>query len=115
MRRLSVCLLASVLALVSCKDKTTDADCGCSARNYTALENVRVSYAHGQINTFADDNRLVNSYSLCTPLDTLAETPDQLVPNYLMSGEVRMPCFEATPNSTPPPPLIKVTGIRKLQ
>ena len=112
MKLLLTCLLVSFVLLSSCKDKTPE-DCSCASKHYTPIENVRVSYAHGIISTFADDNRLVNSYKLCTPLDTLAESKDMLVPDYIMSGQMKLPCFFG-PTLVTSPPLLKVTEIRKI-
>ena len=113
MRLQSSCLIFSLL-LSSCKDKTPDADCGCASSRYTAIENVRISYVHGSIFTFADDNRLVNSYILCAPLDTLAESKDPLVPDFIMSGKMRLPCFRGS-TLVPSQPLLEVTEIRRIQ
>ena len=97
----------------SCRDTTPGADCGCASLHHTAMENVRISYAHGNIFTFADDNRLVNSYILCIPLDTLAESKDPLVPDYIITGKMRLPCFERT-TPLPSQPLLEVTEIRRI-
>ena len=113
MRFQSSCLIFSLL-ISSCRDKTPDKDCGCASLHYTAIENVRISYAHGSIFTFANDNRLVNSYTLCTPLDTLEVSKDLLVPDFIMSGKMRLPCFEG-PTLLPSQPLLEVTEIRRLQ
>lgn len=105
--------LVFCLQLSSCRDKTPGADCGCTSLHYTAMENVRTSYAHGSIFTFADDNRLVNSYILCTPLDTMPESKDLLVPDYIMSGKMRLPCFEGR-TLLPSQPLLEVTETRRI-
>lgn len=88
-------------------------DCGCTSKSYTTLQDVRVSYVHGSIHAFADDNRLVNSYTLCTELDTLAESADVLTPDYILSGEARIPCFKES-TLTPLGPLLKVNAIRRI-
>jgi hypothetical protein len=113
MKYIYIWLASSFLLLASCEDKTHEGDCGCGSKNYTTIKNVRVSYAHGGINTFADDNRLVNSYTLCTGLDTLAESADALVPDYILSGEMRIPCFIG-PTLLPSQALLKVTAISKI-
>lgn len=112
MKLQSGCLVFCLL-LSSCRDNTPGADCGCSSSHYTVMENARISYAHGSIFTFADDNRLVNSYILCTPLDTLGESKDPLVPDYIMSGKMRLPCFVG-PTLLPSQPLLEVTEIRRI-
>lgn len=115
----SIYFILSILLLTiySCKDKNTQAECGCESPVVKVHETVSASYL--------GDNRLLvrhvvggdmlmeELYTLCAFTDTLTVTPDIRYPDYVVSGSERNGCSSDF-LSKPPTQYFELTSIKKI-
>lgn len=107
-------LLTIIAFAVACHKKDPAPDCGCEGRTVKRVENVRASLAgSGFFTIFKEDGKTYSAYvSACKSDSTWEKSLDFKVPDYIISGNIKLSCFTGPTIMIQSAP-IEITAIRK--
>ena len=106
--------IITLLFAFSCQQqKDPKPDCGCDARTYKRIENVKAAYkGSGNFTLIAEDPSENSSVVACETDSAWQKSADENTPDYVISGHVRSRC-SLGPTIIILPSHIQITAIKK--